>query len=87
MELEVDPGRPLDEIQVVFLADKLVVGDQVADLEQRFARKMEKYGLNPAAAAAIASHRETARFIRDKVERVAGMALDAILITDGGLVT
>jgi molybdenum cofactor cytidylyltransferase len=79
MDLEVDLGHPLDEAQVVYLADKLVIGDQVVDLEQRFARKMEKYGRDPAAAAAIARRRDTARCIRDKVERMAGIAVDAFL--------
>ena len=79
MDLSVDPGRCLDEIQVVYLADKLVIGDQLADLEQRFARKMKKYGRDPATAAVIAQRRDEARWIRDKVERMAGMTMDAIL--------
>jgi putative nucleotidyltransferase with HDIG domain len=83
MDLEVDPECPLDEIQVVFLADKLVIGDQVVDLEQRFARKMEKYGQDPGAADAIARRRDTARCIQDKVERVAGMAVDAMVKVAG----
>jgi molybdenum cofactor cytidylyltransferase len=79
MDLEVDTRSPLDETQIVYLADKLVIGDKLVDLEQRFARKMEKYGKNPDAAAAIARRRDTARCIRAKVERMAGMDLEAIL--------
>jgi molybdenum cofactor cytidylyltransferase len=81
MDLEVDRGCPLDESQVVYLADKLVAGDRVVDLEQRFARKMEKYGQDPAAAAAIESRRDMARRIRDKVEEMTGSAVDTILAT------
>jgi molybdenum cofactor cytidylyltransferase len=83
MDLEVEPGRPLDEIQIVFLADKLVVGNQVADLEQRFARKMEKYGRDPEAAAAISRRRDTALCIRAKIEQKAGMTVEAILEAAG----
>jgi molybdenum cofactor cytidylyltransferase len=79
MDLEVDKSCPLDEIQVVYLADKLVIGDQLADLEQRFARKMEKYGQNRETATAIAQRREAARWIRINMERMAGMDMDAIL--------
>jgi len=79
MDLSVDRSRCPDEIQVVYLADKLVIGERLADLERRFARKMEKYGQDPAIAAAIAQRRQTARWIRDKVERMAGMNMDAIL--------
>lgn len=78
MDLEADSGSPLDEIQIVHLADKLVIGDKVVDLEQRFARKMEKYGREPTAASAIARRRDTARCILDKVERMAGIDADAI---------
>jgi molybdenum cofactor cytidylyltransferase len=79
MDLLVDRTRCPDEIQVVYLADKLVIGDRLADLEQRFARKMKKYGQDPATAAVIAQRRKEARWIRDKVERVAGMDMHAIL--------
>jgi molybdenum cofactor cytidylyltransferase len=79
MELAVDADAPLDEIQVVYLADKLVVGAEVAGLERRFARKMEKYGQEPAVRAAIARRRESARSICAKVERMTGLAIDAIV--------
>jgi molybdenum cofactor cytidylyltransferase len=79
MDLEVDTGASLDETQVVYLADKLVIGDRVVDLEQRFARKLEKYGHDPAAAAAITRRRDLARCIRDKVERMIGMAVESII--------
>ena len=79
MDLSADAKSPLDEIQIVHLADKLVIGDKVADLEQRFARKMEKYGSEPAAATAIARRWDTARCIREKVEQKAGASLGAIV--------
>ncbi|MGD9247477.1 MAG: hypothetical protein PVI60_05945 [Desulfobacteraceae bacterium] len=40
---------------------------------------IEKYGQNPAAAAAIARRWEAARSIRDKVEQVAGVAVGAMV--------
>jgi molybdenum cofactor cytidylyltransferase len=83
MDLKVHRAHPLDEIQVVYLADKLVIGDRVADLEQRFARKMDKYGRDPATMAAIKSRRDDARRIREKVECVTGLDINAMIGTVG----
>jgi molybdenum cofactor cytidylyltransferase len=80
MDLEVDGQSPLDESQLVYFADKLVAGDRIVDLEHRFARKLEKYGQDPAAAAAIARRRNVARRIRDKVAGITGLSIDAILM-------
>jgi molybdenum cofactor cytidylyltransferase len=79
MDLQTEWGCPLDESQIVYLADKLVAGDRIVNLEQRFARKMDKYGHDPAAAGAIENRREMARRIRDKVEGMTGIAIDTIL--------
>ena len=82
MDLVVDADQPVDESQVVYLADKLVAGDRRVDLEDRFARKLEKYGRNPAAVTAIERRRHDARVARAKVERITGRTLDAILGAD-----
>ncbi|MFH1985193.1 MAG: DVU_1551 family NTP transferase [Pseudomonadota bacterium] len=79
MDLEVAADQPVDEAQIVYLADKLVAGDQRVDLEQRFARKMEKYGRDPDAISGIERRRETARRILGTVENITGRSLDAIL--------
>ena len=78
MSLAVDMNAPLDEIQIVYLADKLVVGDRCATLEQRFARKMDTHGSDPRAALAIARKRENARRIQAKIERATGLALETL---------
>lgn len=75
--------EPVDETQVVFLADKLVRGDQWVGLEQRFGAKMAKYGQDPSAAAAIERRREDAGCIQAKVERLAGRTIGDILNAAG----
>lgn len=82
MDLEVAANQPIDEAQIVYLADKLVAGDQRVDLDQRFARKMEKYGRDPAAISGIERRRETARRIRDAVVCITGRSLSEILAAD-----
>jgi CTP:molybdopterin cytidylyltransferase MocA len=79
MDLAVDADAPLDETQIVYLADKLVIGDQCATLEQRFDRKMQIYGSDHQAAQAIARKRESARRIQAKIERITGLALQALV--------
>jgi len=79
MDLEVDGKAPLDEAQIVFLADKLVAGAQLVDLKERFDRKMTQYGRDPAVAARIARRRDNARRVRRKVEKATGRAIAAII--------
>lgn len=79
MDLTVTPDQPLDDAQIVYLADKLVAGDRLTDLEARFARKLETCGRDPAAIAGIEQKRDAARRIRDAVERMSGLSLAEIL--------
>jgi putative nucleotidyltransferase with HDIG domain len=79
MDLDVDPDTPIDEIQVVHLADKLVLDTQRVDLERRFARQIEKFAGTASIVAAIVRKLENARCIRTKVERTTGLSVDAIL--------
>jgi hypothetical protein len=83
MDLEVGAG-PIDEAQIVFLADKLVAGDRLVDLEERFELKMAKYGHDPAVAARIARRRDNARRVRAKVEDATGLSMEAIIAAAGG---
>jgi len=78
MDLAVAPDTLPDEAQVVFLADKLVAGDRLVDLEERFARKMAQYGRDPSVGARIVQRRDNARRARDKVERLTGRSVNAM---------
>ena len=79
MDLTVPADASVDEIQVVYLADKLVDGDRVVDPTLRFARKLEKYGDDPSAAAAIRRKRDAAVRIRTQVERITGIPLQRLI--------
>lgn len=78
MDLDVNAEEPIDETQVVYLADKLVSCKCCLNLEQRFATKMETFAQDPCAVAAIIRKRASARRIRDKVERITGLTLDVV---------
>lgn len=83
MDIEVTETSPLDEAQLVYLADKLVSGNTVVDMARRFAAKLEEYGHEPKVAANIDRRLQTALTIQGKVERIAGRAVDQILKTAG----
>jgi molybdenum cofactor cytidylyltransferase len=79
MDLEVNFDGPIDESQIVHLADKLAAGDQPVDLETRFDKKLKKYGADPKKAAAIFHRQENARRILGKVERLTGRSVMEII--------
>ena len=54
-------GAPLDEAQVVYLADKLVLGDRVVGLEERFAARLGRVAGDAAAREAALVRRDEAR--------------------------
>lgn len=85
MDLDVHRDRPVDEAQVVYLADKLVDGDRCVDMELRFSRQMQRYSGNRGALDAIGRRRENAWHIRNKVERMTGRSIEAILAKKNAL--
>jgi CTP:molybdopterin cytidylyltransferase MocA len=70
------------EEQLVYLADKLVIGDRVGSLEDRAARTLVRLGEGGAPAEALAGMEERmqmARAIQEKVEGVLGRGLSEVL--------
>jgi HD superfamily phosphodiesterase len=65
----------LDEAAIVYLADKLVSGDRVVGLEQRFQRSFERFHVNPAALASTLRRRTTAKAIVHEIESRLGVDL------------
>ncbi len=71
---------PIGACEVVFLSDKLVMGDARApSLAERFQSSLDRFGGDPAACAAIRSRWETAERIRERVESIAGRTLSEML--------
>ncbi|WP_241667422.1 DVU_1551 family NTP transferase [Pseudodesulfovibrio senegalensis] len=76
-DLTLAPDQPLGEREIVFLADKLVRGSGRVELESRYAAKMEQYGHDPDARAAIQARLERARTVNEQftIEAVRNPAL------------
>ena len=79
MDIDVHDDSPLDEAQIVYLADKLVEGKTVVSLARRFDAKLRKFGRDPQATAHIVRRMQAARTIQAKIERISGMTTDQLL--------
>ena len=58
------------EAQVVYLADKLVQGDQLVGLDARFAARLERFARYPAALAGATARKDEAEKLLRRVEGV-----------------
>jgi molybdenum cofactor cytidylyltransferase len=85
MRIDASVNAPLDEAQLVYLADKLVGGTTIVTLMQRFAAKRKKYGGDTAVGAKIDRQRQTSMMIQEKLERLTGTTVERILRRDGAL--
>jgi len=68
-----------NEATVVYLADKLVKGDSIVSIGERFSGPMEKYTANAEAVAAIIERRLKAEYIEKNVEQLLGGSLAQIV--------
>ncbi len=66
------PVSDVGEADVVFLADKLVLGDRIVTLEERFDARQRHLTGDPAALAAAASREASAAALQRRVEEVLG---------------
>ena len=77
-ELDFLDGQ-LDERAIVYLADKLVRGDNVVTLEQRFQPALARFSDNPPALHAVQSRRSTAQAVAQAVETQLGVPIISIV--------
>ncbi len=71
-------GAPPDEAALVYLADKLVRGDRVVGLDERFRAALAAHGDDPDARAAIVRRFGDARAIAGAVEALSGIDLSRL---------
>lgn len=79
MDLVVEDDCLITEKEILYIADKLVRGNQVVGLSERFNLKARHYKDNPKAQAAIAQRLKTAQKIAEGIKRVTGKTLENLL--------
>jgi CTP:molybdopterin cytidylyltransferase MocA len=76
VDLGRDAGGDVGEAEVVYLADKLVLGDRLVTVEERFADRMRRLTGDPDGSAAARRRMDSAIAMRERLERVLGRRLD-----------
>jgi len=79
------PPRTSPGAAIVFLADKMVMGDRIVSLSERKKRALEKYGRNPEARANIRRRFARARRVCHMIERASGSTVQSLLDLAGHL--
>jgi molybdenum cofactor cytidylyltransferase len=67
------------EAKLVYLADKLVEGERLVTLEQRYDSSNRRFGLTAEIQAAITQRLEVARNVKQELESMLGHTLESIL--------
>jgi hypothetical protein len=80
---DVRPDQPLDEAQVVYLADKLVQGERIVALRERFAPGLARFSEQPAAFEGVTRRLRTAEVIQARIEAALGIPLQALSLLGG----
>lgn len=78
-DIEIEEELLPDEATVVYLADKLVKGDCIVSLNERFSGAMDKYTGNAEAVAAIIERHLRAQKIEKTIEQLLGVSLGKIV--------
>jgi molybdenum cofactor cytidylyltransferase len=79
MDIDVFDDSPLDDAQILFLADKLVERTAIMSLSQRFDMKLKQYGQDLKASEHIHQRWRAALTIQRKVEQTSGKTIDQML--------
>ncbi len=79
MDLTNPSELPVSERDVVCLADKLVLGDLIVSLEERFERRLDCHSDDLNAQAAITARLEHARKLKTYVEQALGTSIEILL--------
>jgi CTP:molybdopterin cytidylyltransferase MocA len=77
MDIAVKTEGPLREAEVVYLADKLVLGDRFVGLDERFAGRLGQKTAAPQARAAARRRLDAARAIAGRVRATTGRSLES----------
>lgn len=74
-----DDGGDVGEVQVVYLADKLVAGVRLAGIDERFAARLERFARYPAALAGATARKQEAEGVLARVESVLGRSIGGVM--------
>jgi CTP:molybdopterin cytidylyltransferase MocA len=82
-DIDLPPDAPVTEREIVYLADKFVFGRWLVPVAARFEQKLDLFGHDPEAAAAITRRRENALRLLARVEARIGATAEAVIDAAG----
>jgi molybdenum cofactor cytidylyltransferase len=74
----IDTDQP-DEAEIIYLADKLVKGEQLVSIDQRFSFSLIKYAKDLEIFSQVKRRRQDAFTIKAKVEKILGLPLESVI--------
>ena len=75
-------GEPIREREVLYLADKLVRGEQRVSIQERFRTAVELYADNPEISVNVARRLHNALMIQQRMESILGCSIEDIPTID-----
>lgn len=79
MDIILAPKNEISEGMIVYLADKLVKGDQIITLEARFQETQAMYTGEPAILEAITRRLNNALRIKEQIENIIALPIETVL--------
>ncbi|EGO65640.1 DVU_1551 family NTP transferase [Acetonema longum] len=83
-DIAFEEESPLDEAAVVYLADKLVQGDRIVSVDERFRPSLQRFAADEAVLPLIEKRRSTAQRIGAKAELLLGADLATVCPAGAG---
>jgi len=72
----------IDEAQILYLVDKLIIEDKIVTLDKRFQRALEKYGSKDKVKENILTRQKNATLIKEKIEKALNKTLGPDLFAE-----
>lgn len=79
MDIPIEDRKSISEKEVVFLADKLVQGSRMVDLELRFKTKMKEYASDPDVISIIDGKLQSALTVKHQLEQLTGKSIESMI--------
>jgi CTP:molybdopterin cytidylyltransferase MocA len=79
MDIALEERKTISEKEVVFLADKLVQGNRIVDLQSRFKTKLRRYASEPDIFSIISGRLQSALKIKYRLEHLTGKSIESMI--------
>ena len=79
MDLTVVDGDPVGPGEVLYLADKMVQGERIVTLKERFCGALDRHAHEPAILERVAGRLKTAQAVQTRLENALGRSLSEVV--------